>query len=402
MPSSAIDPETPEYERDYTLSGTLKVWYDNDEHFEELEKAFNALYPNIKLEYERVAHTDARAKMQLDGPAGLGADVFMLPHDHLGNAIFDGLVEPIDETLQRKLEDSLVASAVRTVTFEDGYMYVVPVVIENIALLYNKDLWGENPPETMEEIIEFAKTYNDPATGKWAMAWPIDDPYHNYHWLSAFGMKIFGENHRDYTKPGFDTPEALEGVRYIEYLRKNLFDAPAGDAGTAVSSFTKGEMPFTITGPWSYAAAVRNEVNFGVAKLPTIGGRQPICFSGLRTAAMSSFTKEFELATAYLDFLSSVEGATVFFEAEGMLPALADHSLVPGLSDDPYLSGMGQQTPFTVPMPLIPEMNIGGWNGLRDTFFFTWEGQLTPEESQEKGMETYKLALQTAGRDVNF
>ena len=400
--SSIIDPETPEYERDLSLSGTLKVWYDRDDFIAEITSRFNAIYPNIKLEFERVAHTEARGKMQLDGPAGTGADVFMIPHDHLGNAVLDGLVEPIDPTLQKKLEGSQVASAVKTVTL-NGEMYGVPIVIENIALLYNKDLWGPNPPATMEEIIAFAKTYNDYSTGKWTMAWQVNDAYHNYHWLSVNGFEIFGPNHDDYRNSGFGSAEAIKGNEYIKYLRENLLDVPEADSNWdgSVARFQNGDLPLTISGPWAVADAKKNGVNFGVTSLPTVNGKQPVCFSGVRLACMSSFTEVPELATAFLDFLSSIEGATYFYQVEGLIPALKDATLVPGLANDEILMGFSKQTPYTVPMPIIPEVQAM-WEGLRETFIYVWEKQLTPEEGAAKGMETYKVGLQSMGIAIDF
>jgi hypothetical protein len=60
--------------------------------------------------------------------------------------------------------------------------------------------------------------------------------------------------------------------------------------------------------------------------------------------------------------------------------------------------GFGQQTPFTVPMPIIPEVQAM-WPGLEDSFYFVWEGQLTPEEGGEKDKGPQKKwpGVQTAG-----
>lgn len=387
---------------DGELKGTLRVWYDNEDWFPKLQEAFNEKYPDITLEFQRMAHTDARGQMQLDGPAGIGADVFMIPHDHLPNAILDGLVEPIDADLQATLRNTINKAAVDTVTV-DGEMYAVPIVMENIALLYNKDLWGETPPSTMEEIIEFAQTYNDYSTGKWTMAWQIADAYHNYHWLSAHGANVFGPNHDDYRDFFGDVNGAIEGIRYIEYLRKNLLDVPEGDSGWdgSVARFQNNDLPLTISGPWAVADAKNNGVNFGVTKLPTINGVQPICFSGVRLACMSSYTEVPELATAYLEFLGSREGAAYFYGVEGMLPAFADASAVPGLSEDPIIMGFTEQSPYTFPMPPIPEIQAM-WDGLLDSFLYTWEGQLTPEQGYEKGLETYKIGLQAMGIEIDF
>jgi arabinogalactan oligomer/maltooligosaccharide transport system substrate-binding protein len=142
-------------------------------------------------------------------------------------------------------------------------------------------------------------------------------------------------------------------------------------------------------------------VNFGIAKLPTIGGVQPICFSGVIIAAMSSYTRNPDIAYTWLDFLAGPEGATILYREAGKLPALADQSLIPGLSEDPLLQGILKQTPYTIPMPAIPEMSQG-WAGLAELFTHTWDGTLTPEQAQDKAMETYKDLLLAADRDINF
>ncbi|NMA56292.1 MAG: extracellular solute-binding protein, partial [Treponema sp.] len=53
---------------------------------------FEKTHPNVKVVYEPVGSVDARAKIELDGPAGVGADVFVAPHDHLGALINGGHV----------------------------------------------------------------------------------------------------------------------------------------------------------------------------------------------------------------------------------------------------------------------------------------------------------------------
>ncbi len=380
-------------------AGKLTVWLDNDDWANAVIAAFNAKYPNVEITYQNVGNVDARGKVTLDGPAGVGPDVFLYPHDHASLAILDGIVEPIDPELQAKYQDAIVAPAVGTVTVE-GEMYGLPISTENIALFYNKDLFGENPPATMEEIVEFAKTFNKPEENKWAVAWQVDDAYHNFFFLSAYGMNIFGPNHDDYKVPGFDSPEAKKGVEFHASLRQ-IFDVAVADAqwDNTVARFQKGETAFTFSGPWAIADAVKNGVNFGVAKLPTIEGNQPVCFSGNIIANVSSYSENKELAYAFIDFLASPEGAAVMYNVTGKLPALVDLTQVPGVSENTYLMGIAQQSPFTVPMPVIPEVNQM-WNGLKNLFTFTWDGTLTPEEAQAKAMETYTTELAAAGKSI--
>jgi arabinogalactan oligomer/maltooligosaccharide transport system substrate-binding protein len=380
------------------ISGDLMVWLDNDDWAAAVIKAFNAKYPDVKVSYQNVGNVDSRGKVSLDGPAGIGPDVFLMPHDHIGNAILDDICEPFSsEDLARYSQFTLDAS-IKTCSF-GGKLYALPISTENIAFFYNKDLLGDTPvPTSFEEVKAFADKWNNPSQNKYALRWQVDDAYHNYFFLTAYGMSVFGPNLDDYKNPGFDSEAARKGIEFHNSLRK-YFNANVADAtwDTTVAAFQRGEVPFTITGPWAIGDAKNNGVNFGITKLPTIEGKQPRSFSGNIIAAVSSYSKNFDAAFAFADFLTSVEGATVQFNSTGKLAAYKDVSGIPGLRDDPLLKGIMEQAPYADPMPTIPEVNQM-WNGLKDLFTFTWDKQLTPVEAQKKAMETYDNDLQIAGK----
>ncbi|MGL4338529.1 MAG: maltose ABC transporter substrate-binding protein, partial [Turicibacter sp.] len=62
----------------------IKLWLDDDNYAEAIIPAIEEALPNIKISYEKVGSTDARQKLELDGPAGLGGDIFIQPHDGMG------------------------------------------------------------------------------------------------------------------------------------------------------------------------------------------------------------------------------------------------------------------------------------------------------------------------------
>jgi arabinogalactan oligomer/maltooligosaccharide transport system substrate-binding protein len=380
------------------ISGELTVWMDNDQWAGAVIDAFTKKYPGVTVSYQNVGNVDTRGKVSLDGPAGIGPDVFLMPHDHIGLAVADGLCEPFDAEAQAKYAAGMLEASIKTCTSE-GKLYAVPISTENIAFFYNKDLLGSTPvPQSFEEVVAFAQKWNNPAQNKWALRWQVDDAYHNYFFLTAFGMKVFGPNMDDYHNPGFDSPEAAKGVDFYRSLRA-IYNVNVSDAdwnGT-VAAFQNGEVPFTITGPWAIADARKNGVNFGITKLPTINGSQPRCFSGNIIAAVSSYAKNFDAGFAFVDFLASPEGQTIQFEQTGKLTTLKDASLVGGISDDPYLMGVAEQSPYADPMPVIPEVNQM-WDALKNLFTFTWDNSLTTAQAQAKAMDTYDTALQLAGK----
>jgi arabinogalactan oligomer/maltooligosaccharide transport system substrate-binding protein len=258
---------------------------------------------------------------------------------------------------------------------------------------------GDTPvPQSFEEVIAFAQKYNNPGQNKWALRWQVDDSYHNYFFLTAFGMRIFGPDMDDYRNPGFDSPAAGQGVDFFRSLRA-IYNVNVADAdwNNTVAAFQNGDVPFTITGPWAIADAKKNGVNFGITKLPAIAGNQPRCFSGNIIAAVSSYAKNFDAAFAFVDFLASPEGQTIQFEQTGKLTTLKDASLVGGISEDPYLMGVAEQSPYADPMPIIPEVSQM-WDPLKALFTFTWDNTLTTGQAQAKAMADYDTSLQLAGK----
>jgi arabinogalactan oligomer/maltooligosaccharide transport system substrate-binding protein len=258
---------------------------------------------------------------------------------------------------------------------------------------------GNTPvPQSFEEVIAFAKRWNNPAAHKYALRWQVDDSYHNYFFLTAFGMQLFGPDMDDFRSPGFDSDAARQGVEFYTSLR-NYYNVNTADAtwDATVAAFQRGEVPFTITGPWAIGDAKKNGIQFGITKLPTIGGRQPRCFSGNIVAAVSSYTKNVNAARAFVDFLASVEGETIQFKVTGKLAAYKDIGGIEGLRDDVLLRGIMEQAPYADPMPTIPEVNQM-WDAQKALFTFTWDKQLSTAEAQKKAMDTYDTALMMAGK----
>ena len=384
------------------ITGNLLVWLDNKDWAEAVIAAFNRHYPDVTVKFENVGNVDSRGKVSLDGPAGIGPDVFLMPHDHIGNAIIDDICLSLPVEMQQKYSELLLRASIKTCT-SNGELFAIPISTENIAFFYNKQLLGNTPvPQTFEDVINFAQRWNNPADNKYALRWQVDDSYHNYFFLTAFGMHLFGPNMDDFRSPGFDSDGAKRGMEFHNSLRM-YYNVNTADAtwDSTVAAFQRGEVPFTITGPWAIGDALKNHVDFGVTKLPTIDGNQPRCFSGNIVAAVSSYSKNIPASLAFVDFLASVEGATIQFKLTGKLAAYNDISGIEGLRDNKYLLGIMEQAPFADPMPVIPEVNQM-WDALKALFTFTWDRTLSVEEAQAKAMETFDIALMMAGKSRSW
>ena len=389
------DPTTPDATPNAEISGDLFIWVFEEALGEPLARAFEALHPNVRVDFEHVGMTDQRQMVTLDGPAGIGPDVFMQPHDGVALAINDGIVEPFPADLQARIAAQVIPTAVQT-AMRDGRLYGAPFQTENIAFFYNRE-FVSTPPTTFEEVLDFAREWNDPAQNRFAMRWQVNDAFHNYPFLTAFGFSVFGPNMDDYRIMPFDGDAVRRGLEFHNQFRQ-YFDFATEDVtwDASVAAFQRGEVPFTISGPWAVADARANGIDFGVTRLPTMGGNQPRVFSGATIAHVSSFSENKDAAFAFVEFLATEAGASILYETLGTLTALIDISAIPGLVDDPYLRGFQAQAYYSNPMPTIPEVDLM-WGPMATLFTHTWNGSLSVADTQALAMQEYIDSLALIG-----
>ncbi|MCL2050277.1 MAG: extracellular solute-binding protein [Lachnospiraceae bacterium] len=380
------------------IGGDLVVWYGIEEQGKAIIEAFNAHYPNVNVRLE-VVGMEAPDKLALDGPSGIGGDVIFLNHDAINTLVDDGFLEPFPDDIKARLDDVILDNAIDMAT-KNGNLYGVPFTLENYGLLYNKDL-VDGTPETFEELIEFAHSYNDPSIDKYAMRWLAFDFYHSYFIFDTFGFRLFGPNGDDWRNPGFDSPEFAAGLAFYQSLRE-IFDVDAADTNNnefTFNAFARGEVPYIVAHSWLANQAAENGIRVGATKLPTINGIQPRNFIGSVIMGVSSYSKNFDAAFAFAEFMATKEAASIVYEITGVGPALKDISGIDGLAEDEVLLGLAEQAPYTFSAPAIPEFGLI-WVPMMDTLTFVWDSTLTISEAQIKAMESYELLLQADGRSM--
>lgn len=349
----------------------LKVWES-----EGPEKAFitfaarqyKKVDPSVKITYEPVGSTDSRAKIELDGPAGVGADVFVAPHDHIGALVEGGHVLPVDDA------DEYLAN------FEDvakigasygGAVYGYPLGAETYALFYNKSLVKE-APKTWDEVISFAKTYNNKAEGKYALVWPVGDGYYGYMFMASFDAPLFGPKGDDRKQHNLNSPNAIKGLTFFQSLRKQILDVPASDVSGDFcnAQFSEGKAAMIITGPWKITDFKKSGVDFGITTIPAFPGSNTPgkTFSGVRLAFVSSYSENPEQAKAFAKFITSKEMLEKRYEMTDQIPPRKDINATGELS-----KGIKAQLAYASPMPTIPQLGTY-WSSMNSAYSGIWDG----------------------------
>ncbi|QJD83811.1 sugar ABC transporter substrate-binding protein [Cohnella herbarum] len=365
----------------------LKIWVDKTER-----TFIDSVLPDFKTKFgvdvtiEEVNIPNQAEKLETDGPAKLAADVLMLPHDKLSKLVVANLLLPNDlfeeETKASSLETAITASSY------DGILYGYPETIETFGLFYNKALVKE-VPKTWDEVIAFAKTFNDPANKKYTIAW-LHNLYFNSMFIRPYGGYIFGKDGTDGSDIGLNNDGAVEGMKYYQ----SLFDiAPikTTDLTYDIQSelFTSGKLAMTIDGPWSIGA-YKGKVDFGIAPLPDLpGGKKSLSLAGVRSFYVNSYT-EYPIAAKMLaNFLVSKESALKDFELANIIPANKEANEDPRIKNDPILSGIVEQFKNSTPTPSIPEMN-NVWGPTDAAFASIWNGKEDVKATLDKTVQSIK------------
>ncbi|MBQ8591172.1 MAG: maltose ABC transporter substrate-binding protein [Lachnospiraceae bacterium] len=350
---------------------TLTVWESTagpDEFIKQAGAAFTEKYPNITIEYVNVEVGDSTGQIALDGPAGVGPDVFAAPHDKLGELVSGGFVLPTENP--DEVAASVLGACASAVKY-DGTMYGYPVSAETYSLFYNKDLIAEEDvPTTWEDLAAFAKEFNANNDGKYGFMMDVGNGYYTIIFTTSNDNLLFGPDGTDTTKTNINSEASVSGMTFFQTLRESL-DVPAADLTTSAGdgAFAAGNVALYITGPWNVATFADAGINFGVTTLPALpGNTEPAAsFSGTRTMQVSAFTEYPAEAAAFAAFLITPEMQQLRYELTGALPSV-DITL-----DDPYSAGFVAQLDYAFPMPSIPQMGKF-WDAMNAASANIWDG----------------------------
>lgn len=350
---------------------TLKVWESTagpDEFIKQAGTAFTAKYPNITIEYINVELGDSSTQIALDGPAGVGPDLFAAPHDKLGELVTGG---HILATANPDTVKGAVLGACSTALTYDGTMFGYPVSAETYALFYNKALITEDQvPTTWDELVTFSETFNAANSGKYGFMMDVGNGYYTIIFTTSDDNRLFGPNGNDTTNTNINSAASVKGMEFFQGLR-SILDIPAADLTTSIcdAAFASGNVAMYITGLWNIANFETAGVDFGVAPLPSLpGNTTPVAsFSGTRAMFVSAYSNYPEEAALFGEFLLSEEMQQLRFKITGSLPSI--NTTV----DSPYIGGFLKQLDYAFPMPSIPQMSAF-WDAMNATSANIWDG----------------------------
>lgn len=352
---------------------TLTVWESTagpDEFIKQAGAAFTAKNPNITINYVNVELGNSTTQIALDGPAGVGPDLFAAPHDKLGELVTGGHILPTVDPDTVKGE--VLPACATALTYTDGKMYGYPVSAETYALFYNKALISDDKvPKTWDDLVTFCKDFNSKNSGKYGFMMDVGNGYYTIIFTTSDNNRLFGPNGTDTTNTNINSDASVKGMKFFQSLRKDILDVPAADLTTSIDdqAFAAGNVAMYITGLWNVKNFTDAGVNFGVAPLPSLPGNTTpaASFSGTRAMFVSAYSTHPTEAAQFAQFLLTPEMQQLRFSITGALPSI-DVAV-----DSPYIPGFTEQMKYAFPMPSIPQMNAY-WTAMNSASANIWDG----------------------------
>jgi len=350
---------------------TLTVWESlqgPDEFIRQAGAAFTERYSNITVEFVNIELGDAATQIGLDGPAGVGPDVFAAPHDTLGSLQQQGLILPVADPSALEVLDFSTAALTL-----DGSLYGYPVAAETYAMFFNRDLVSEDDlPRTFEDLITWAREFNAANPGKFGFVMDVGNFYYTFPFMTMDDNRLFGPNGTNADDPEVNTPASVEGFTAFQGLREVL-PVAAGDLTTdAVDGlFAAGNAAIHLTGPWNVEPFTNAGLDFGVAPMFSLPGQDTpaVTFSGVRSMFVSAFSDHPEEAHAFAEFLTTPEIQQLRVDiTDAMSVSTAD--IVYG---NEAIDGFAAQLEYSFAMPSIPRMGAV-WDTLNAASANIWDG----------------------------
>lgn len=349
----------------------LKVWESTggpDDWIKQAGDAFTALHPNITIKFENVELSDTSSQIALDGPAGIGADLFAAPHDKLGELVSGGHILPTVNA--DTIANEVLGACSSALTYND-VMYGYPTTAETYTLFYNKDLISEEEvPKTWEDLITWCETFNANNSGKYGFVMDVTSIYYSILFTTANGNRLFGESGTDVSSSYLATEDSIAGMKVFQQLR-NVLPIASADLGVdfADGAFSSGMAAMHISGPWNVASFADAGINFGITTIPSLPGTDTpaATFSGTRGMFVSAYTDHPAEAAAFAEFLLTDEMQKLRYEITGALPA-TDITV-----DSEYAQGFIAQLDYAFPMPSVPQM-AAIWDAGTATSCNIWDG----------------------------
>lgn len=370
--------EAPAAEAAAPAEGVVEIEYwqynfaDRITVMDELIAQFEAENPGIKVIHNsEIPYDQYRDTIAARVPAGVGPDVVTLFYAWQPTWVDQGYIVPLPADQFPADEIAATFSPLVSASFQDGELYTLPTAVRTLGLFYNKDLMAEkgldpeNPPTTIDELIEQAQkcTTFDDAGNYVTMGFPVSPSGQGHQWFREVLLRQFGQEPQSEDNRTIQWNASEGGYKAWDLFVSFENELKTGDATLFDGDpnwFLNGLVCFTIDGSFRLATIKKNapDLNFGVTELPLVNDVKANFGSywthGITNRAASDPAR-MDAAVKFLKFITTPEAGLQWVAGTGELPAQLAAAADPALLADPKLGAFAASLPYASSTWLVDE-----------------------------------------------
>ena len=345
-------------------------------------------------------------------------DVYMLSHESLEKAYMAGLATEINDVSQVCDSEHFPAAALTAVTYR-GKKVAYPLCFETSVLVYNetylaewaaqnamRELLGdgeedgepaEDPegidteeailaakteeymlraiPQTVDDILNIADTFDLPDDVEGIMNWDVSDIFYNY-WIVGNYMTVGGAAGDDHAQVNIANQETVQCLEVYKALNQFFsIESDTVDYDSVLQDFLDGKIVFTIATTDAAARLARAKedgsfaFDYGFALMPDVSPELASrSMSVTNTIVVNGYSENKELANRFAAYLAE-ECAGSLYEWTGKVPASLNAN-----EDNGALQIFKQEYADSTPLPKMMETG-NYWLYLERLFARAWNGE---------------------------
>jgi multiple sugar transport system substrate-binding protein len=301
---------------------------------------FTRLHPKIHIQMQYVNSDYALQKLTVALQGGQQPDISYQYGTNMPQVSQTSQVVDLTKTVQQPgfgWNDFVPGE--RAVATVGGKVLGVPALVDNLAVVYNKDLFRQHHLAipagnwTWSQLAADAQAISDPAHKIFGLTFPADGSettvweYEAMLW-EAGGSILSPDN----SKAAFNSPA---GVRALQTLRSmqqqhSLYLDFHPDAGQSENLFNSGKIGMIITGPWDLSSFP--DVHYGVQYMPSFspGGSHQTISGPDNWVVFNNGPARVKASIEFLRFLTQPANLLKNSMATGDLPTRASVVKLPG------------------------------------------------------------------------
>lgn len=386
LPLAACGGDTAQNDGKTTL--TMFTW-DNDQVMKPYIEAFEAKYPDIKVDQSSApANGDKAQILNTRITGGQAPDVF-----YFGNAkndlhvAQDLVLDITDEPFVEKMGDGS-----RAYMSKDGRVYGVTSTAWESGIVYNKEMLAkvgaDEIPETWDEFIDLCKKIKD-ELGVTPFQEHLDETPHLVAACMGGHYAAEGNEEGDLAIINGDTTFEKEYQGCLtQWMRLYEEDVESRDSvgvsgEQALQEFINGNAAMIITGAWDFTKLNESGIDWAMDLVPTFEGGESRYGAGADSPGYAIYAKvegkKLDAAKKWLEFMLSDEALQITADAGNIVTVKGFEQKIDPHYQKVYDEGLKLGKYY------LPNQNFGVQSDAIDTeatsqYQLLVQGQTTPEQ----------------------